>query len=54
LHFFIGTGIVGGRMPTYLEMGRQAANAVDAVIDGSTPAAPRWLPHVHRGGQAQG
>jgi len=36
---FIGTGIVGGRMPTYIEMGRQAAKAVNALLDGTAPAA---------------
>ena len=38
---FIGTGVVGGRMPTFVEMGRQAAKAVNGLLDGSTPATLR-------------
>ncbi|SEA39194.1 HAMP domain-containing sensor histidine kinase [Variovorax sp. YR216] len=46
---FIGTGVVGGRMPTYLEMGRQAANAVNGVLDGTAPSdlhLPARIPSV--------
>jgi C4-dicarboxylate-specific signal transduction histidine kinase len=32
---FVGTGIVGGRMPTYESMGRQAGAIVNALIAGS-------------------
>ncbi|MEJ8847267.1 sensor histidine kinase [Variovorax rhizosphaerae] len=35
----IGTGIVGGLMPSYLEMGRQAAKAIDGLLDGALPEA---------------
>ncbi|MEJ8855819.1 ATP-binding protein [Variovorax robiniae] len=35
----IGTGIVGGLMPSWLEMGRQAARAVDGLLDGMLPEA---------------
>jgi C4-dicarboxylate-specific signal transduction histidine kinase len=35
---FIGTGIVGGRMPSYVEMGRQAGEIVAALLDGAAPA----------------
>ena len=35
---FIGTGIVGGRMPTYADIGRQAARAVTSLLDGVPPA----------------
>jgi C4-dicarboxylate-specific signal transduction histidine kinase/ABC-type uncharacterized transport system substrate-binding protein len=38
---FIGTGVVGGLMPTYVEMGRQAALAVNGLLGGSAPAALR-------------
>ena len=38
---FIGTGVVGGRMPTYVEMGRQAATAVNGLLDGVPPAKLR-------------
>jgi C4-dicarboxylate-specific signal transduction histidine kinase len=34
---FVGTGIVGGRMPTYESMGRQAGAIVNALIAGSAP-----------------
>jgi C4-dicarboxylate-specific signal transduction histidine kinase len=34
---FIGTGVVGGLMPTYVEMGRQAARTVNALLDGTAP-----------------
>ncbi|MDM0114976.1 ATP-binding protein [Variovorax sp. J22R133] len=35
---FIGTGAVGGRVPTFAEMGRQAALSVNTLLDGATPA----------------
>jgi signal transduction histidine kinase len=38
---FIGTGIVGGRMPNPEEMGRQAAQTVKALLAGTAPAALR-------------
>jgi signal transduction histidine kinase len=38
---FIGTGIVGGRMPNYEEMGRQAGETVKALLAGTAPAALR-------------
>jgi signal transduction histidine kinase len=36
---FIGTGIVGGRMPNQEEMGTQAAQTVRALLAGTAPAA---------------
>jgi C4-dicarboxylate-specific signal transduction histidine kinase len=36
---FMGTGVVGGRMPTYESIGRQAGAIVTALIAGSAPAA---------------
>jgi signal transduction histidine kinase len=36
---FLGTGIVGGRMPSFYEMGRQAALTVNGLLDGIVPAA---------------
>ena len=36
---FIGTGVVGGRMPSFEEMGRQAAAIVTALFDGTAPAS---------------
>lgn len=36
---FIGTGIVGGRMPSYAGMGRQGAQIVNALFDGVTLAS---------------
>ena len=36
---FIGTGIVGGRMPSFEEMGRQAGNTVRAILAGAAPGA---------------
>jgi signal transduction histidine kinase len=33
----IGTGIVGGRMPSYEEMGRQAGQTVKAILAGAAP-----------------
>jgi len=38
---FIGTGVVGGRMPGYTEMGRQGAKTVNALLDGVAPAKLR-------------
>ena len=42
---FIGTGIVGGYMPNYEAMGRQAGEIVNALLDGAAPASLR-LPEV--------
>lgn len=36
---FIGTGIVGGRMPSFEQMGRQAGNTVRAILAGAAPGA---------------
>ncbi|MDM0034497.1 ATP-binding protein [Variovorax sp. J22P271] len=44
---FIGTGIVGGRMPANRDMGRLAADAINALLDGVAPRAvalPAVLP----------
>ncbi|MEJ8826410.1 ATP-binding protein [Variovorax humicola] len=44
---FLGTGVVGGHMPSFLEMGRQAAKAVNGLLDGTRPEAldlPSRLP----------
>jgi C4-dicarboxylate-specific signal transduction histidine kinase len=44
---FIGTGIVGGRMPTYEAMGAQAGAIVNALIGGTAPTAltlPKSVP----------
>ncbi len=38
---YIGIGVVGGWMPSFVEMGRQAANALNALLDGTAPAALR-------------
>jgi signal transduction histidine kinase len=38
---FIGTGIVGGRMPTFAAIGRQAAGIVAALLGGAAPASLR-------------
>jgi C4-dicarboxylate-specific signal transduction histidine kinase/ABC-type uncharacterized transport system substrate-binding protein len=43
---FIGTGVVGGRMPTYVDMGRQAATAVNAVLGGASPATLRMPANI--------
>lgn len=40
---FIGTGVVGGRMPTWTEMGRQAAKSVTDLLEG-TPVTALHLP----------
>jgi C4-dicarboxylate-specific signal transduction histidine kinase len=37
----IGTGVVGGRMPSFVDMGRQAAKSVNDLLDGVSPAALR-------------
>ncbi|RZT94971.1 sensor histidine kinase [Rivibacter subsaxonicus] len=42
---FIGTGAVGGRMPTFVEMGRQGARTLNAVLAG-TPLTKLDLPEV--------
>jgi signal transduction histidine kinase len=42
---FIGTGVVGGRMPTYESMGRQGGLIVNALIAGSAPGALK-LPEI--------
>jgi signal transduction histidine kinase len=38
---FIGTGVVGGRMPSFEDMGRQAAQIVKEIFAGTAPAALR-------------
>ncbi len=46
---FIGPGIVGGRMPAYFEMGRQAADAVNALLAGTAASElniPTSIPSV--------
>lgn len=46
---FIGTGIVGGRMPSYEAMGRQAGQIVNALLDGAAPASlhlPEIMPNA--------
>jgi C4-dicarboxylate-specific signal transduction histidine kinase len=40
---FIGTGVVGGRMVTFVDMGREAAKSVNALLDG-TPSGALPLP----------
>ena len=42
---FMGTGIVGGRMPNFTAMGRQAGVAVGRMLNGETPASLH-LPEV--------
>jgi signal transduction histidine kinase len=34
---FIGTGVVGGRMPSFVEIGRQAGDTVRAILAGAAP-----------------
>ncbi len=44
---FIGTGVVGGRMPTYFAIALQAAQAVNELLGGATPASlrlPEYMP----------
>jgi signal transduction histidine kinase len=36
---FIGTGVVGGRMPSFEGMGRQAAQIVNEILSGTAPAS---------------
>ncbi|WP_295407006.1 ATP-binding protein [uncultured Thiocystis sp.] len=36
---FLGTGIVGGAMTPFLDMGRQAGQLVNALLDGAAPAS---------------
>ena len=38
LNTFIGTGVVGGRSPSFVEMGTQAGQTVDRLLDGASPA----------------
>ena len=38
---FLGTGVVGGSMPSFAAMGRQAGQIVNALLDGAAPAALR-------------
>jgi len=38
---FIGTGVVGGYMPSFEEMGRQAGQLVNELLDGAAPASLR-------------
>jgi len=38
---FIGTGVVGGRMPAFDAMGEQAGEIVNAVLDGGSPTSLR-------------
>ena len=42
---FLGTGVVGGRMPTYRALGRQAAEVVTELLGGATPSSLR-LPEL--------
>ena len=42
---FIGTGIVGGSMPNFAAMGRQAGQIVNGLLDGAAPASLR-LPEI--------
>ena len=38
---FLGTGVVGGRMPTFETIGRQAAEIVAVLLEGTAPASLR-------------
>src|ERR1700734_980273 len=38
---FIGTGVVGGRMPSFEDMGKQAGQIVKQILAGTAPAALR-------------
>jgi signal transduction histidine kinase len=38
---FIGTGVVGGRMPSFVAIGQQAGEIVDQLLDGTPPSAIR-------------
>jgi len=42
---FIGTGVVGGRMPSFEDMGRQGGQIVGRLLDGGLPASQR-LPEI--------
>ena len=42
---FIGTGVVGGRMPSFEDMGRQAAQILNDLFAGTPPASLR-LPEI--------
>jgi len=42
---FIGTSVVGGRMPNFAAMGRQAGHIVNGLLDGTAPASLR-LPEI--------
>ncbi|HAY27537.1 MAG TPA: GHKL domain-containing protein [Candidatus Accumulibacter sp.] len=41
---FIGTGVVGGRVPSFADMGRQSAEIVSALLAGVEPGALRLPP----------
>jgi signal transduction histidine kinase len=41
LDTFIGTGVVGGRAPSFLEMGRQGARSVNQLLAGAEPSSLR-------------
>lgn len=41
---FIGTGVVGGRVPSFADMGRQSAGIVSALLAGVEPGALRLPP----------
>jgi len=46
---FIGAGVVGGRMPSYEAMGRQAGDIVNALLAGAAPASlhtPEVVPAI--------
>ena len=43
---FIGTGVVGGSMPAFIDMGREAAKTVNDLLDGATPATLQLPAHV--------
>ncbi|MBK5969396.1 Sensor protein FixL [Thiorhodovibrio litoralis] len=43
---FIGTGIVGGSMPNFVAMGRQAGRLVNDRLAGDAPRLPEPLPQV--------
>jgi signal transduction histidine kinase len=45
LDTFIGTGVVGGRMPSFEDMGRQAGQIVNELFAGAAPASLR-LPEI--------
>lgn len=46
---FIGTGVVGGRVPRFDAMGVQAGQIVNRLLDGEPPGSldlPRWMPNT--------